>query len=273
MADKVTIPALQQMKRDGQKIVASVVYDYQMAQVVDRAGVDLVSVGDSVGANLWGQPGLLEVTMDQMVLACQGVRRGVKRALVSCDFPFGPLQEGTDSAVRAAIRIVKEGGADLVKLDGAADFPDAVRAIVRAGIPVFGQLGITPQTAQRYGGIGVAGTELALQLKDELVRGAKLLEECGASILDFQNSGPVAGADVVGAVSIPVIGGVGGGPWLDGRIRVAWAAAGYMAGALDDDGERYANVARIALDAITAYADDVRGGRDIKGAPIPPLRT
>ena len=166
MADKVTIPALQQMKRDGQKIVASVVYDYQMAQVVDRAGVDLVSVGDSVGANLWGQSGLLEVTMDQMVLACQGVRRGVKRALVSCDFPFGPLQEGTDSAVRAAIRIVKEGGADLVKLDGAADFPDAVRAIVRAGIPVFGQLGITPQTAQRYGGIGVAGTELALQLKD-----------------------------------------------------------------------------------------------------------
>ena len=158
MADKVTIPALQQMKRDGQKIVASVVYDYQMAQVVDRAGVDLVSVGDSVGSNLWGQSGLLEVTMDQMVLACQGVRRGVKRALVSCDFPFGPLQEGTDSAVRAAIRIVKEGGADLVKLDGAADFPDAVRAIVRAGIPVFGQLGITPQTAQRYGGIGVAGT-------------------------------------------------------------------------------------------------------------------
>ena len=272
MADKVTIPALQQMKRDGQKIVASVVYDYKMAQVVDRAGADLVSVGDSVGSHLWGQPGLLEVTMDQMVLACQGVRRGVKRALVSCDFPFGPLQEGTDSAVRAAIRIVKEGGADLVKLDGAADFPDAVRAIVRAGIPVFGQLGITPQTAQRYGGIGVAGTELALQLKDELVRGAKLLEECGASILDFQNSGPVAGADVVGAVSIPVIGGVGGGPWLDGRIRVAWAAAGYMAGALDDDGERYANVARIALDAITAYADDVREARDIKGAPIPPLR-
>ncbi|MCH8848074.1 MAG: 3-methyl-2-oxobutanoate hydroxymethyltransferase, partial [Chloroflexi bacterium] len=85
MADKVTIPALQQMKRDGQKIVASVVYDYQMAQVVDRAGVDLVSVGDSVGANLWGQSGLLEVTMDQMVLACQGVRRGVKRALWSCD--------------------------------------------------------------------------------------------------------------------------------------------------------------------------------------------
>ena len=105
------------------------------------------------------------------------------------------------------------------------------------------------------------------------IRQAKVMEEAGASILDFQNSGPVAGAEVVGAVSVPVIGGVGGGPWLDGRIRVAWAAAGYMAGALDDDGERYANVARTTLDAITAYADDVRSGRDIKGAPIPPLRT
>ena len=273
MDGKVTIPALQQMKRDGQKIVATVVYDYQLAQVVDRAGVDLVSVGDSVGSNMWGQSTLLEVTMDQMVLACQGVRRGVKRALVSVDFPFGPLQESTETAVRAAVRLVKEAGADLVKLDGAADFPDRVRAIVQAGVPVFGQLGVTPQTAARYGGIGVAGTELALQLKDELVRQAKVLEECGASILDFQNSGPVAGPEVVQAVSVPVIGGVGGGPWLDGRIRVAWAAAGYMAGALDDDGERYANVARTALDAIRAYADDVREGRDIKGAPVPQLRT
>ena len=111
MADKVTIPVLQQMKRDGRKIVASVVYDYQLAQVVDRAGVDMVSVGDSVGANMWGQSNLLEVTMDQMVLACQGVRRGVKRALVSCDFPYGPLQESTESAVRAAIRLVKEAAA------------------------------------------------------------------------------------------------------------------------------------------------------------------
>ena len=141
MEQKVTLPALQSMKREGRKIVGVVVWDYQIARIVDRAGVDIVSVGDSVGVNLWGQSNPLEVTMDQMVLGCQAVRRGVKRALVSCDFPFGPLQEGPDSAVRAAIRLVKEAGVDLVKLDGASAFPDAVTAVNRAGIPVFAQFG------------------------------------------------------------------------------------------------------------------------------------
>src|SRR6266478_4396021 len=123
MDGKVTIPALQQMKKDGQKIVGVVLYDYQMAQIADRAGVDIVSVGDSVGVNMWGHRSELEVTLDQMVLVCQAVRRGVSRALVSCDIPFGPLQEGTNAALRAAIRLVKEGGADMVKLDGAAACP------------------------------------------------------------------------------------------------------------------------------------------------------
>ena len=127
MEGAVTIPALQQMKRDGRKIVGVVVYDYQMAQIVDRAGVDIVSVGDSVGINLWAQQSELEVTLEQMILAGRAVRRGVKRALVSCDFPYGPLQAGTEAAVGAAIRIVNETGADMVKLDGASAFPEAVR--------------------------------------------------------------------------------------------------------------------------------------------------
>src|SRR5881397_3308927 len=132
------------MKHDGRKIVAVVVYDYQMAQIVDRAGVDIVSVGDSVGVNLWGHASQLDVTLDQMVLVCRAVRKGVARALVSCDMPFGPLQKGHDAAVEAAGRLVEQGGADLVKLDDAAFFPDAVRAVVRAGIPVWAQFGITP---------------------------------------------------------------------------------------------------------------------------------
>src|SRR6266581_3666809 len=147
----VTIAALQQMKRAGQKIVGVVAWDFQIAQIVDRAGVDIVSVGDSVGTNLWGHPNPLAVTMEEMLVVCKAVRRGVKRAIVSCDVPFGPLQEGTDSALRAAIRLVKEAGAEIIKLDGAAEFPEAVRAIARAGIPVFAQFGITPQTALRYG--------------------------------------------------------------------------------------------------------------------------
>ena len=130
MAAKVTIPALLQMKRETRKIVGVVAWDYQIARITDRAGVDIVSVGDSVGVNLWGHANPLEVTLDEMLVVCKAVRRGVERALVSCDFPFGPLQEGMESALRAAIRLVKEGGADMVKLDGAADFPDTVRALV-----------------------------------------------------------------------------------------------------------------------------------------------
>ena len=249
----VTLAALQQMKVDRRKIVGVVAWDYQMAQIVDRAGVDLVSVGDTVGVNLWGHTHPLEVTLDEMVIVCKAVRRGVKRALLSCDFPYGPLQEGTATALRAAIRLVKEAGADMIKLDGAADFPDVVEALVRAGIPVFAQFGITPQMQTR------------------LLEEAKRLEGAGAALLDFTNSGPAAGAAVAAAVRIPVIGGFGGGPWLDGRMRLAHGAIGYAASSIDAEVETYANVARIALDAITAYAGDVRAARQIKGAP--PMKT
>jgi 3-methyl-2-oxobutanoate hydroxymethyltransferase len=269
MAEKVTIPALHQMKREQRKIVAVVAWDFQIARVADRAGVEIVSVGDSVGVNLWGHSSPLEVTMEEMLVVCKAVRRGVARALVSCDFPFGPLQEGTESAVRAAIRLVKEGGADIIKLDGAADFPEAVRALVRAGIPVFAQFGITPQTALQYGipyGAQSAPGALApAEMTAKLVAQAKLLEEAGASLIDFTNSGPVAGAAVVSAVQIPVIGGFGGGPWLDGRVRLAHTAIGYGEKWIESKTETYANVARISLDAFTALITDVRAGRQIKG--------
>jgi 3-methyl-2-oxobutanoate hydroxymethyltransferase len=263
--DKVTIASLQQMKRDGTKIVGVVVYDRQMAQVVDRAGVDIVSAGDSVGVNMWGQESDLDVTLDQMLLVCKAVRRGVTRALVSCDVPYGPLQSGPEAAVEAATRLVDEGGADMLKLDAAADYPDAVRAIVRASIPVWAQFGITPHTAMRHGGMESAGPELSAALKDQFVAEAKLLEDAGAAMLDFTNSGPVAGSAATQAVSIPVIGGLGGGPWLDGRVRALVAAIGYTAAALDDSVERYANVARITFDAITTFAEDVRSRRHLRG--------
>src|SRR5690242_10615971 len=269
----VTIPALQQMKREGRKIVGVVAWDYQMARIVDRAGVEIVSVGDTVGINLWGQPNPLEITMEEMIVVCKAVRRGVKRALVSCDFPFGPLQEGTDTAVRAAIRLVKQAGADMIKLDGAADFPEAVTAITRAGIPVFAQFGITPQTALQYGiqYSAQTGVEVPPQMTAKLVEEAKRLEAAGASLLDFTNSGPVVGPEVARAVSIPVIGGFGGGPWLDERMRMAHAAIGYAASAIDSKADNYANVARIALDAISAYPQDGRAARQTKGAaPVQP---
>jgi 3-methyl-2-oxobutanoate hydroxymethyltransferase len=262
---RITIDALRAMKRDGRKIAAVVVYDYQMAQIADRAGVDIVSVGDSVGANMWGQQSELDVTLDQMLLVCRAVRRGVMRALVSCDMPYGPLQEGPMAAKRAAESLVREGGADMVKLDGAAEFPESSRAIADAGIPVWAQFGITPHTAAKYSATATTIPELMRELKDQFVRDARLLEEAGAAMLDFTNSGPVAGPAATSAVSIPVLGGLGGGPWLDGRVRAIGNAIGYSAAALDDSVDRYANVARIALDAFTAYAEDVRAGRQIKG--------
>ena len=275
MEQKVTLRGLQRMKDERRKIVGVVAWDYQVARIVDRAGVDIVSVGDTVGVNLWGHANPFEVTMEQMLTVAQAVRRGVSRALVSVDFPFGPLQEGAPSAVRAAIRFVKEAGVDLVKLDGASDYLDAVEAVTRAGIPVFAQFGITPQTALRYGveykAIPSAADAVPVELRDELVAEAKRLEDAGAALLNFTNSGPVVGAAVAGAVSIPVLGGFGGGPWLDGRMRMVNAAIGYAASAVDGAPDTYANVARITLDAITSYADDVRAARQLPGGiPVPP---
>jgi 3-methyl-2-oxobutanoate hydroxymethyltransferase len=236
---KITIARLQELKRDGQKIVAVVVYDYQLAQIVDRAGVDIVSVGDSAGVSMWGHESEGDVTVEQMLVACKAVRRGVTHAIVSCDIP----SSSTD-LVSAARRLVGEGGADMVKVEASAE---SIGRIVNAGIAVWAQLS-NPDASV-----------------NDLVREATLLQSAGASLIDFRHSGPIAGPAVVGAVSIPVIGGLGGGPWLDGRVRAMANAIGYSAAALDDQADRYANVARIALDAIASYADDVRAGRQIRG--------
>ena len=237
---------MQQMKRDGRKIAAVVAWDFQMAQIVDRIGVEIVSVGDSVGQQLWGQPSPLDVTLDEMIVVCRAVRRGVTRALVSCDFPPGILPQGRDAALDAARRLSSEAGADLVKIEGAGECPETITAIVQAGIPVFAQMEPTP-----------GGDPVAV---------AKRLEAAGAALIDFKHSGRIAGAAVAAAVAIPVLGGLGGGPWLDGRLRMAHAAIGYAASNIDSPADTYANVARVAFDAISAYVDDVRGSRQIKGA-------
>jgi 3-methyl-2-oxobutanoate hydroxymethyltransferase len=244
MESKVTIPALQQMKRDARKIVGVVAWDFQIAQIADRAGVDLISVGDSVGVNLWGHATDTEVTVDEMLICCKAVRRGTKRALVSCDIPHGPVHAGADAAVRAALRIAKEGGAEMVKVLGD---PGLVRAIVKAGVPVFAEF---------------HGENAPV---DKLVEDARRLQDAGASLLDFRHSGPVAGAAVAHAVSIPVIGGLGGGPWLDGRVRLAHTAIGYAAKWIDANTETYGNAAKLSLDALRALIEDVRAGKQIKG--------
>ncbi len=269
MNDKVTIPALQAMKREGNKSIGLVAWDYQIARIADRAGFDFISVGNSVGVNLWGRDDVLDVTLDEILICCKAVRRGTARALVSCDMPYGPAQQGADAALAAAHRLVNDGGADMIKVDAAAEFPQVVRALVREGIAVFAQFGLTPQTAGKYGipysaqnsPEAQASAEAAAKLVDE----AKLLEDAGASLLDFTNSGPVAGAAVVAAVKIPVIGGFGGGPWLDGRVRLVHTALGYGDKWLNSKTDTYTNTAKAALGAFAALIADARAGRQIKG--------
>ena len=221
MHGKVTISQLQQMKREGQKSVGLVAWDYQMARIADRAGIDFISVGDSVGVNLWGRSDVLDVTLEEMLICCKAVRRGT------------------------------------------------VRALVDAGIPVFAQFGLTPQTASKYGipysAQNLPTAQASAEAAAKLVEEAKLLEAAGACLLDFTNSGPIAGAAVAAAVQIPVIGGFGGGPWLDGRVRLAHTAIGYGEKWLDATTETYANTAKAALAAFAALIADARAGRQIKG--------
>jgi 3-methyl-2-oxobutanoate hydroxymethyltransferase len=233
--DRITIAALQEMKRQGRKIVAVVAWDAQMAAIAERAGVDLVAVGDSVGVNLWGRSEEAPVTLAEMLVVCKAVRRGVKRALLSCDVPSGSVDD--------AKRLVEEGGADMVKVLAPAE---RVRKLTQQSVAVFAEL---------HGERPVA----------ELVAEAKALEAAGAAMLDFRHSGPQAGAAVAQAVAIPVIGGLGGGPWLDGRVRLAHAAIGYAASWIDSAADTYTNTAKAALDALTALAADVRAGRQIRG--------
>jgi 3-methyl-2-oxobutanoate hydroxymethyltransferase len=242
--ERVTVATLAQMKREGRKIVGVVLYDFPTAQIADRAGVDMVSVGDSIGATLWGQSTETEVTIEELLVACKAVRRGARRALVSCDVPQGPVSAGVEAATAAAVRLAKEGGADMVKVLGSADL---VRSITRAGVPVF---------AEFHGDHASP---------EQLVAEARRLEEAGAALLDFRHSGPVAGPVVVKAVAVPVIGGLGGGPWLDGRVRLAHTAIGYGAKWLDAKTETYVNTAKLSLQAFQALAEDVRAGRQIKG--------
>jgi 3-methyl-2-oxobutanoate hydroxymethyltransferase len=214
----MSLAGLRELKRAGKKIVAVVAWDYPMAQIADRAGVDLVSVGDSVGVNLWGQKEG-EITVDELLVVARAVRRGVKRALVSFDLP--------EHAPPADATRLMEAGADMVKILAS---PDVIREVVKQGVPVFAEM---------------HGDKLS---PHQLVAEAKRLEVAGATMIDFRHSGPVAGAAVAKAVAIPVIGGLGGGPWLDGRVRRIDVLIGYPPK---------------QLDALHAYAEDVRSARPL----------
>ncbi len=254
---KLTVTDLQQMKRDGTKIQAAICYEHQMALIYDRAGVDLVTVGDTVGATLWGQSTWFEVTMDQMVLTCLAVTRGVKHAVVNCDLPFGPVQEGADAALRASIRLVKEGHADMVKLDNAPSNMDAVRAIIRSGIPLWPQFGFSPQSTLAIGGEFMNRTPEMIEQRRQLILGqAKQLEEAGATMLDLTGVTHELYAEVAQSVSIPVLGGQAGAE-ADGRIM------GFTprANAIDRPDDGRLNPAKFIYEGVLAALEATRAGK------------
>jgi 3-methyl-2-oxobutanoate hydroxymethyltransferase len=252
----VTIPRLREMKREGKKIVGVVVYEYQAALIADRAGADIVSLGDSCGHNLLGHEHHEAVTLEEILTLAKGVRRGIKNALFSCDLPFGSYQVSDQEAVRNAVRLVKEAGADCVKVEVSLPQTGIVAAIARAGIPVFAQFGVTPQTSAHLGG-WESGATVATE---QLVETAQSLEKAGASLLDLTWGGAATGP-VTKAVSIPVMCGLGNDGSCDGQIRTLFRMAGLGGAALNDDIPRYANVAKVVLDAVTQYAADIREGK------------
>ena len=259
---KVTIPHLHRMKREGRKIVGTVVWDHPLARIADGLGVEIIGISAAVGGHLWGHRNPLAVTMEQMITVAQGVRRGVERALTCVDMPYGALQEGPEAAVRGAVRLVKATGVDMVRLADAADFPDSVEAVARAGVPVMADLGPSPQMALRHG-IDLpedTAAPLPSAIADALIDTARRLEKLGVAALDFSRGDAGLGAKLVHAVHVPVLGGDAGGPWLDGRMRTALALAGYGG----RPGEStYADVSGVLREALSAYAADVRSAKPL----------
>lgn len=258
---KLSVADLQQMKRDGKKIAATIVYDYQMALIMDRAGVDLMTVGDSVGRNMWGQSTHHEITVDQMILACLAVTRGAERAVVNCDMPFGPIQESAEAALKTAIRFVKEAHADVVKVDNAPANLEAVKRIANAGIPVWTQFGFSPQSSLGNAAFDTATAETAKRYKEKILKDAHDLEDAGASMLDLTHvPDHQIYAEVVQSVKIPVLGGSSAaGPEADGRI----SGFTYREAQIDGGGPGHGGeIAKLLLRLAQEYVENVRAAKE-----------
>jgi 3-methyl-2-oxobutanoate hydroxymethyltransferase len=254
---KLPLPELGEMKRRGERIVMVTAYDASSGRLADSAGVDLILVGDSSGMVLHGRDSTVPVSMDEMVFMCQWVSRGAKRPLVVGDLPFGAYEVSDEQAVQSAIRLVKEGGADVVKLEGGGTSVARARAIVAAGIGVMGHVGLTPQTSTVLGGFRAQGrsAEQALRLLDE----ALALEAAGCFAVVLEAVPAPVAARVTEALSVPTI-GIGAGAACDGQVLVWHDMLGLYEGHAPRFVKRYADLATEITGALSRYADEVRSG-------------
>ncbi|MCR4591718.1 MAG: 3-methyl-2-oxobutanoate hydroxymethyltransferase [Bacteroidaceae bacterium] len=253
---KITTQKIIQMKRDGKKIAMLTTYDYTTAQIVDRAGMDIILVGDSASNVMAGNLTTLPITIDQMIYHARSVARGVKRAMVICDMPFGTYQVSREEGIRNAVRMMAESGVDGLKLEGGEEIIDTVKGIINAGIPVVGHLGLTPQSVYKFGGFGVRAKEEAEA--DKLMKDAKLLEEAGCFAIVLEKIPATLCQKVCQSISIPVI-GIGAGS-ADGQVLVIQDMLGMNEGFKPKFLRQYAQLGAIMNDAIGQYISDVKDG-------------
>jgi 3-methyl-2-oxobutanoate hydroxymethyltransferase len=254
---KLPLTELLELKRHGEKIVMVTAYDAPSARLADAAGVDLILVGDSSGMVMHGRESTISVSLDEIVFMTQWVSRGAKRPIVVADMPFGSYESSDEEAVRNAVRLVKDGGADVVKLEGAGPMLSRARAIANAGIGVMGHVGLTPQSATVLGGFRAQGrsADAALRLLDD----ARALETAGCLAIVLEAVPAAVATAVTQRLSIPTI-GIGAGGGCDGQVLVWHDMLGYYEGRAPRFVKRYANLGAEITRALEAYAAEVRSG-------------
>jgi len=254
---KVTTQRLREMKQRGEKISMLTSYDFTMAQIVDAAGIDVILVGDSAANVMAGNMTTLPITLDQMIYHAKSVVKGVTRALVVVDMPFGTYQISDVEAVTNAIRIMKISHADALKLEGGREILPSVRHIIDSGIPVMGHLGLTPQSINKFGTYTVRAKEEAEANK--LIEDAHLLEDAGCFSIVLEKIPAQLAAKVASEVSVPVI-GIGAGGGVDGQVLVAHDMLGMTRGFKPRFLRHYADLNGIITDAVGRYVEDVKHG-------------
>lgn len=252
---RVTTKSLIDMKANGEKISMLTAYDYTMAKIVDSAGVDVILVGDSASNVMAGHETTLPITLDQMIYHASCVVRGVERALVVVDLPFGTYQSDSKKALESAIRVMKESGAHALKLEGGKEIKDGIKKILGAGIPVMGHLGLTPQSIYKFGTYTVRAKEE--EEANQLIEDAKMLEKIGCFAIVLEKIPAKLAAQVAEAVSIPII-GIGAGSGVDGQVLVVHDMIGMTHEFSPKFLRRYMNLYEDMTKAIGQYVDDVK---------------
>ena len=255
--DRVTIKVLEEMKSNNEKISMLTSYDYSFAKIIDSAGIDIILVGDSASNVMAGHETTLPITLDQMIYHASSVVRAVKRELVVVDLPFGTYQADSKVALKSAIRIMKESGAHAVKLEGGKLVKDSIERILKAGIPVMGHLGLTPQSIYKFGTYNVRAKEE--KEAKVLIDDALLLEEIGCFSLVLEKIPNILSKEVLNKTKIPII-GIGAGSGLDGQVLVSHDMLGMNKDFSPRFLRRYLDLDSLISNAVKKYSKDIKSG-------------